>query len=64
MFRAHPASKVGNESADAVIDWFDRDDLPFKPSDVMQLAIEEQQILVVKWLLEHKAGPNALLLAS
>ncbi|KAL2913736.1 hypothetical protein HK105_206752 [Polyrhizophydium stewartii] len=53
MFRAHLASKVGNESADAVIDWFDREDLPLVPADVMRLAIKEQQILVVKWLLEH-----------
>ncbi|KAL2914117.1 hypothetical protein HK105_206375 [Polyrhizophydium stewartii] len=52
VFRAHKAAKVGNQAADAVIDWFDRNNLP-NASDVARLAIEEHRVLVVKWLLEH-----------
>ncbi|KAL2916738.1 hypothetical protein HK105_203517 [Polyrhizophydium stewartii] len=53
IFHSHAVSKVGNESADAVIDWFKHDDLPTSASWVMDLAIEEHQVVVVKWLLEH-----------
>ncbi|KAL2914151.1 hypothetical protein HK105_206409 [Polyrhizophydium stewartii] len=55
VFRAHPASKVGNQAADAVFDWFDRDDLPNFRQDVLRLAIQERQVLVAKWLLQHLA---------
>ncbi|KAL2914138.1 hypothetical protein HK105_206396 [Polyrhizophydium stewartii] len=57
VFRAHPASKVGNQAADAVFDWFDRNNLP-EVWDVVRLAIEERQVLVVKWLLEHMVESN------
>ncbi|KAL2913753.1 hypothetical protein HK105_206769 [Polyrhizophydium stewartii] len=53
MHRSHSASRIGNRSADAAIDWFDREDLPTFPARVMQLAINERLILVIKWLLEH-----------
>ncbi|KAL2912107.1 hypothetical protein HK105_208383 [Polyrhizophydium stewartii] len=53
VFHSHAVSQVGNESADAVIDWLDRDDLSRAPADVARLAIRERQIMVVKWLLEH-----------
>ncbi|KAL2912258.1 hypothetical protein HK105_208249 [Polyrhizophydium stewartii] len=53
IFYAHPASKVDGQNADVVIDWFCRDDLPGDIRDVMQLAIQERQVVVVKWLLRH-----------
>ncbi|KAL2918391.1 hypothetical protein HK105_201791 [Polyrhizophydium stewartii] len=53
LLRSHAVFKVGNENADAVIDWFDRDNLPSDPEDVMRLAIRERQVLVVKWMLQH-----------
>ncbi|KAL2915760.1 hypothetical protein HK105_204707 [Polyrhizophydium stewartii] len=53
MFSSHPMSLVGNKSADSVIDWFECDELPMFPGDVMELAIKERQIMVVKWLLQH-----------
>ncbi|KAL2915697.1 hypothetical protein HK105_204641 [Polyrhizophydium stewartii] len=53
MFRSDPISKVGNESAESVVDWFERGDLPSESDDVMRLAIQERQIMVVKRLLQH-----------
>ncbi|KAL2919535.1 hypothetical protein HK105_201182 [Polyrhizophydium stewartii] len=53
IFYSHAASKIGDECADAAIDWFDREDLPSEIDDVIQLAIQERQVVVVKWLLEH-----------
>ncbi|KAL2915798.1 hypothetical protein HK105_204745 [Polyrhizophydium stewartii] len=44
--------KSPDQSAESVIEWFDRDNLPSEPDDVMRLVIKERQIMVGKWLLE------------
>ncbi|KAL2914097.1 hypothetical protein HK105_206355 [Polyrhizophydium stewartii] len=52
VFYTPPLSKVGRGSADSVIEWFDRADLPHS-QDLAQLAIGERQSMVTKWLLHH-----------
>ncbi|KAL2918953.1 hypothetical protein HK105_201222 [Polyrhizophydium stewartii] len=53
MFRSHAASKLDNESADSVIDWFDQDNLPASPTSVMRLAIKNNLTRVIEWLKHH-----------
>ncbi|KAL2914111.1 hypothetical protein HK105_206369 [Polyrhizophydium stewartii] len=54
MFYSHPVSRIGDTSADDVIDWFSRPDLPTSSNSSMaRLAIEERNIVVLEWMLEH-----------
>ncbi|KAL2913725.1 hypothetical protein HK105_206741 [Polyrhizophydium stewartii] len=52
-FRAHAMSKVGNESANDVIDWLDLEKLLGNGFCALRAAIDERQIKVLKWMLEH-----------
>ncbi|KAL2915761.1 hypothetical protein HK105_204708 [Polyrhizophydium stewartii] len=54
--RSHGAFEIGDQNAESVIEWFDRDDLPSETSDMMDPAIKECQIMVLKWLLPHLSG--------
>nr|KAJ3413377.1 hypothetical protein HK105_002086 [Polyrhizophydium stewartii] len=54
LLRDHPVTKIGPNDADAVIEWFGRDDLPAKPAEVMQLATRLNRVMVIKWLLRHQ----------
>ncbi|KAL2918393.1 hypothetical protein HK105_201793 [Polyrhizophydium stewartii] len=53
IFNEHPMSKMDGQSADAVIDWFDQNGLRKDFDQVIQLAINERQIVVLKWLQQH-----------
>ncbi|KAL2911535.1 hypothetical protein HK105_208979 [Polyrhizophydium stewartii] len=53
MFNEHPMSKIDGQSADAVIDWFEQNGLRKDFDQVIQLAINERQIVVLKWLQQH-----------
>ncbi|KAL2914109.1 hypothetical protein HK105_206367 [Polyrhizophydium stewartii] len=52
MFYSHSVSRIGDTSADDVIDWLSRPDLPTRSGSMSRLAIEERNIVVLEWMLE------------
>ncbi|KAL2912257.1 hypothetical protein HK105_208248 [Polyrhizophydium stewartii] len=52
MLRSYMASRLG-AYAESVIEWFIRDDLPHDSADVMRLAIQEDHVEIIDWLLMH-----------
>ncbi|KAL2914099.1 hypothetical protein HK105_206357 [Polyrhizophydium stewartii] len=61
MFYSHPVSRIGDTSADDVIDWFSRPDLATSSSSSMaRLAIEERNIVVLEWMLEYMSDSRWL----
>ncbi|KAL2914142.1 hypothetical protein HK105_206400 [Polyrhizophydium stewartii] len=52
-FRAHAMSRIGVRSAESVIEWFRRSDLPSSPADVLRMVLREGNMDVIRWLMWH-----------